>query len=263
MKIIKSLQNHFIKDIIKLQSKSRERRKKELFLIEGQRELSLAIKSGYEIENILIEPSLFERKKTTKFEISENKIFEISKDVYKKIAYRDSTEGIVGIVKTKKIDLEFIDFKNKTPLILVLEGLEKPGNIGAILRTADAANVDAVLIANPKTDIFNPNIIRSSVGCVFTNQIGVGTSEEIYSFLQEKKINIYSATLQNSNEYYKNDYTGPSAIVLGTEASGLTNLWRNEYCRNINIPMYGKIDSMNVSVAAAILTFEAKRQRIF
>ena len=143
------------------------------------------------------------------------------------------------------------------------EGVEKPGNIGALLRTADAANVDAVFIANPKSDLYNSNIIRSSVGCVFTNQIATGTSEEIIAFLQENNVNIYAATLQNSNEYHQENYTKNSAIVVGTEATGLTDIWREAATQNINIPMQGQIDSMNVSVSAAIILFEAKRQRNF
>ena len=144
-----------------------------------------------------------------------------------------------------------------------MEALEKPGNIGAVLRTCDAAKVDAVLIANPKTDLYNPNIVRSSVGCLFTNQIATGTAEEVIDFLIGNNINFYSATLQNSTSYHTQNYTTPTALVVGTEATGLTQLWREKATQNIIIPMQGEIDSMNVSVAAAILIFEAKRQREF
>jgi TrmH family RNA methyltransferase len=145
----------------------------------------------------------------------------------------------------------------------VIEGVEKPGNIGALLRTADAAKVAAVFIANPKSDVYNPNIIRSSIGCVFTNQIATGTSEEIIAFLIENKIQLYATSLQNSNEYHKENYKGASAIAVGTEATGLTAVFKELATQNINIPMQGEIDSMNVSVAAAIVLFEAKRQRDF
>ena len=148
-------------------------------------------------------------------------------------------------------------------MILVGESLEKPGNIGAILRTADAANVDAVIIANPKSDLYNPNIVRSSVGCLFTRQIAMGTTEEVIAYLKANNINIYSATLQDSTEYHTQDFTTPTALVVGTEATGLSEKWRVESTKNIIIPMQGEIDSMNVSVAAAILLFEAKRQRGF
>ncbi len=261
MKTITSIQNGYIKDLLKLQEKSRERRKTGLFLVEGQRELSLIEKSNYETKTVLFVADFFTSDDINARFPSAEKII-ITKEVYQKLAYRETTEGIIAVVKSKDLSLNNIVFKTKTPLILVLEGLEKPGNIGAILRTADAGNIDAVFIADAKTDIYNPNIIRSSVGCVFTNQIAVATSEEIITFLQENNINIYSATLQNSNVYYKEDYTKPTAIVVGTEATGLTKIWREQATQNINIPMQGKIDSMNVSVACAIITFEALRQRL-
>jgi TrmH family RNA methyltransferase len=144
-----------------------------------------------------------------------------------------------------------------------MESIEKPGNIGAMLRTCDAAKIDAVILANSKTDLYNPNIVRSSVGCLFTNQIATATTEETIAFLKEKNIAIFGATLQNSNSYHIQDYTIPSALVVGTEATGLTQPWRDNATQNIIIPMQGEIDSMNVSVAAAILLFEAKRQRGF
>ena len=144
-----------------------------------------------------------------------------------------------------------------------MEGIEKPGNIGAMLRTCDAARIDAVILANPKTDLYNPNIVRSSVGCLFTNQIVEASTEDTIAFFKERKINFYSATLQNSTSYHTQDYTLASALVVGTEATGLSEPWRIEATQNIIIPMQGAIDSMNVSVAAAVLIFEAKRQRGF
>lgn len=263
MKQISSIQNSYIKELVKLQEKSRERKKKGVFIVEGQREISLVIKGNYTIETLLMLPEIVSDDFFQEIKGKASQIIEITKEVYQKLAYRDTTEGMIAVVKVKDFSLETISFNTPTPLIMVMEGIEKPGNIGAMLRTADAAKVDAVFIANPKSDMFNPNIIRSSVGCLFTNQIAIGTSEEIIEFLKERNINIYSATLQNSNEYHKNDYTKASALVVGTEATGLTNIWREEATQNINIPMQGEIDSMNVSVAAAILTFEAKRQREF
>ena len=263
MKQISSSQNSYIKELLKLQEKARERKKQGLFLIEGKREISLAIKGNYEFETVLFLPEIITEKEVLHlFNENINRI-EISKEVYQKLAYRDSTEGIIAIAKTKNFLLNEIEFITESPLILVAEATEKPGNIGAMLRTADAANIDAVFIANPKTDLYNQNVIRSSVGCLFTNQIAIGTSEEIIAFLKEKNINIYAATLQNSNEYYKENYTKSTAIIVGTEATGLTDIWRENATQNINIPMQGEIDSMNVSVSAAILLFEAKRQRGF
>ena len=263
MKEITSIQNSYIKELLKLQEKSREHKKKGLFIIEGKREISLAISANYEFDTILyFEDLISEQDILHLFNTNVNRIL-ISKEVYQKLAYRDSTEGIIAVTKAKDFSLENIKFETETPLILVAEGVEKPGNIGALLRTADAANVAAVFIANPKSDLYNANIIRSSVGCVFTNQIAVGSSEEIVAFLAEKKIPMYATTLQNSNEYHKENYTAATAIVVGTEATGLTTVFREQARQNINIPMQGQIDSMNVSVAAAIVLFEVKRQRAF
>jgi RNA methyltransferase, TrmH family len=263
MKEITSIQNSYIKNLLKLQEKSRERKKQGLFIIEGKREISLAIEANYEFDTILFYVDLVSEKEVLQlFNANVNRI-EISKEVYQKLAYRDSTEGIIAVTKTKDFSLQNINFNTTIPLILVAESIEKPGNVGALLRTADAANVDAVFIANPKSDLYNSNIIRSSVGCLFTNQIAVGSSEEIISFLKEHHIDVYAATLQNSNEYHQENYKKASAIVVGTEATGLSEIWRTYAKQNINIPMQGKIDSMNVSVAAAIVIFEAKRQRNF
>ena len=262
MKQITSVQNPFIKQLIQLQDKAKVRKQLGLFVIEGQREIELAIKGGYEVETVLFCPELSGKAEKLKIQIAEHLKIEISKDVYQKIAYRDSTEGIIAIAKSKPLQLS--DLKvGKNPLILVAEGLEKPGNLGALLRTADAANIDAVIIANPKSDMYNPNIVRSSVGCLFTRQIAVATSEEAIAFLKEHHINIYCATLQDSTTYHTQNYNEPTALVVGTEATGITEIWRQNATKNINIPMQGIIDSMNVSVAAAILVFEAKRQRGF
>ncbi len=259
MKQITSVQNPFIKSLIQLQEKAKARKQSGSFLIEGMREIELAIKGNYEIETILFLPELVSNNQITKF--TDNPI-EITKEVYQKLAYRDTTEGILAVAKTKSLQLADLKL-SENPLILVMEAIEKPGNIGAVLRTCDAAKIDAVIIANPKTDLYNPNIVRSSVGCLFTNQIATGSTEEVIDYLIQKNINFYSATLQNSTSYHTQNYTLPTALVVGTEATGLSELWRKKATQNIIIPMQGEIDSMNVSVAAAILIFEAKRQRGF
>ncbi|MFC7358232.1 TrmH family RNA methyltransferase [Jejudonia soesokkakensis] len=259
-KVISSLQNPLVKQLILLQNKSRERKKSGVFVVEGVREIKLALKGKFAIKTLILCPAIFSEK-IDDFSETVSEIIEITEEVYHKIAYRTSTEGILAIAKSKDVSLKNFQLKNKNPLLLIAEAPEKPGNIGALLRTADAANLDAVFIANPKTDLYNPNIIRSSVGCVFTNTIVMGTTSEIIAFLQENKIYFYAATLQNSNVYHEIDYTVPSAIVVGTEATGLSEVWRTKSTKNILIPMEGEIDSMNVSVAAGILIFEAKRQR--
>ncbi len=263
MQYISSTQNALIKKVLQLQEKSRIRKKEGLFTLEGLRELSIALRGGYNIDCVLLYEDLVKKEQIIELVNTDINIISVSKEVHQKISYRSSTEGVVAVLKSKSNALENIVFNTETPLILVAEAPEKPGNIGALLRTADAANVDAIFIANPKTDLYNPNIIRSSVGCVFTNQIATGNTEEIINFLKQQKINIYAATLQNSNHYHLEDYTKPTAIVVGTEATGLSENWRNAAKKNIIIPMQGQIDSMNVSVAAGILIFEAKRQRNF
>lgn len=262
-KLITSPQNPFIKRLLQLKEKSRERKKTKLFLLEGKRELSLAIKGGYQIETLLFFPDLFSESEAKAMEHYNVEIIEISKEVFQKLAYRGTTEGIIAVGKIKQHTLEELKLTSKNPLLLVTEAPEKPGNFGALLRTADAANIDAVIIANPKSDIYNPNIIRSSVGCVFTTEIAMASSNEVIEYLKKYNFNIFSAILQESEPYHTQDYTLPTAIVVGTEAVGLTSIWREISTQNINIPMQGVIDSMNVSVAAGILIFEAKRQRDF
>lgn len=262
MKQITSPQNPFIKSLVQLQEKAKARRQSGTFLIEGQREIQLARKGGYEIETILFLPEMLGETEVKSLAGRQAEIIEISREVYQKLAYRDTTEGIIAVAKTKSLGLEDLELGDN-PLILVAEAPEKPGNIGAMLRTADAANLDAVIIADPKSDMYNPNIVRSGVGCLFTNQVATGTTDEVIEFLTSRKINIYCATLQDSTYYHTQDYTTPTALVVGTEATGLSKAWRDASTKNIIIPMQGEIDSMNVSVAAAILIFEAKRQRGF
>ncbi len=262
IKKIESAQNPLIKSILQLQEKSRNRKKEGLFIIEGVREIELAQAGKYQLETILFCSDILGFDQVAPFVTPTTTCIAISKDIYQKLAYRDSTEGILALAKVKTHALSELKLP-PNPLILVAEATEKPGNIGAMLRTADAAHIDAVIIANPKTDLYNPNIIRSSVGCLFTNQIAVGTTEEVIAFLKAQGVHTYAATLQNSCSYHTQDYTTPTAFIVGTESTGLTAPWRESSTQNIIIPMSGTIDSMNVSVAASILLFEAKRQRNF
>jgi TrmH family RNA methyltransferase len=258
-KIISSIQNPQIKQLVKLQEKSRERKKTSLFILEGKRELQLAIEGNYTIIKLFYVADMIDIESISNPINSE--IIKVSLAVYKKIAYRESTEGIICIAKSKNHELNTLNLPN-FPLVLVAEAPEKPGNIGAILRTADAAGIDAVIIANPKSDLYNPNIIRSSVGCIFTNQIAIGTTEQVITFLKKQNISIFTAVLKENAAYYNlQDFTKATAIVVGTEATGLSEQWIQVSDKNIIIPMLGKIDSMNVSVAAGILIYEAVRQR--
>lgn len=262
MKQITSPQNSYIKSLLQLQEKAKARRQSGTFLIEGQREIQLARKGGYEIVSVLFVPEMITETDVKNLAGRQTEFIELSREAYQKLAYRDTTEGIIAVAKSKRLELGDLQLTDNA-LILVAESPEKPGNIGALLRTADAAGVDAVIIAEPKGDLYNPNIVRSSVGCLFTNTIATGSTDEVISFLKERNINIYCATLQDSTSYHTQNFTTPTALVVGTEATGLSTAWREASTQNIIIPMSGEIDSMNVSVAAAILIFEAKRQRGF
>ena len=260
---ITSLQNSRIKFLSSLQEKSRIRKKERKFLVEGLREISLAIKGGFQLSEIYFCDDIISLEDLKDNNLLSYNPTTISKEVYQKLAYRSSTEGVLAVFQSKDLKIYDLNISKPDPLILIAQSIEKPGNLGALLRTADAANVDAVIIADPLTDMYNPNLIRSSVGCIFTNTVVTDSSENIISYLKEHRINIYGAALQASVDYHTIDYTSSSAIVVGTEATGLSDIWLNASTKNIKIPMQGDIDSMNVSVAAGILIFEAKRQRNF
>ena len=270
--IITSGQNPKIKALLELQEKSRARREKGLFVVEGQRELDHCIAAGFVPDTIFICPEIYSCHPERRPELAEGrsegssfagegyKVFHVSKNVYEKIAYREGTEGIIAEMKYKDRRLEDIKL-SENPLIVVLESVEKPGNLGAVLRSADAAGADAVIICDPLTDLYNPNLIRASIGAIFSRQVAAATSEETISWLKANNIQILTAQLQDSSLYYDTPMTGPTAIVMGTESTGLTDIWRKAADKHIRIPMLGALDSLNVSVSAAILLFEAVRQR--
>jgi TrmH family RNA methyltransferase len=258
---IQSAQNTRIKNLKKLE-KSSERKEQGVFLIEGLRELCLAVRAGYELEELfLCEELLTQSEEYNLSEVSENTpIILLSKEAYSAVAYRETTEGILATAKPKEHGLQNLELKENA-LVLVIEAVEKPGNLGAMLRTCDAAAVDAVIVCDARTDVYNPNVVRSSIGCIFTNQIGVGTTEEVIHFLKEKKVKTYAAELTAEKFYFEQDLKEATAIVVGTEATGLSEEWIHAAEERIKIPMLGTIDSLNVSVSAAVLLFEARRQR--
>ena len=184
----------------------------------------------------------------------------VSASLYERIAYRGSTEGVIALVRSRSLTLADLQL-GEAPLVMVLERVEKPGNLGAVLRSADAAGVDAVIVCDPLTDLYNPNLIRSSIGAVFTVPCVACSSDECIAWLKDNDISILTAQLQDSSLYYDTNMTGPTAIVMGTEATGLTEAWRQAADAHIRIPMLGRLDSLNVSVSAAILLYEAVRQR--
>ena len=251
---ITSIQNPKIKLLVALQQKSSERRKAGLFVVEGQQELQHCMDAGYEIDTVFFCPELGAEAPDGV------RSFAVTRAIYEKIAYRGSTEGMIAEVRTKILHLADLNLPDQ-PLIVILESIEKPGNLGAVLRSADASNVDAVIVCDPLTDLYNPNLIRSSVGAAFTVPCVACSSQECISFLKQRNIKILTAQLQDSHLYYDTDMTCGTAIVMGTEHDGLTDQWRKAADAHIRIPMLGKIDSLNVSVSAAILMFEAVRQR--
>ena len=277
MEQITSLQNPKIKQLLLLQQKSSERRKTGLFVVEGQQELQHCLEAGYEVDTVFWCPAVLPpdnpaaQSPTAKPsgtlspavlppEAGAARCFQVSPDVYAKVAYRGTTEGVIAEVRCKSLRLEDL-LLGEHPLIVVLESVEKPGNLGAILRSADASGVDAVVVCDPLTDLYNPNLIRSSVGAAFTVPCVACSSADCIAFLKQRGIKILTAQLQDSHLYYDTDMTCGTAIVMGTEHDGLTDQWRQAADAHIRIPMLGQIDSLNVSVSAAILMFEAVRQR--
>ncbi len=257
--MISSTQNPKIKHLLLLQQKSSQRKAEGLFVVEGRREVEHCLSAGFTLRTAFVceeiggsdlpQPSL-----------KRGELERVSPNVYERIAYRGGTEGIVAVVEERRLGLRDLKL-SASPLIVVLESVEKPGNLGAVLRSADAAGADAVVVCDPLTDLYNPNLIRSAVGAAFTVPCVACSTEECIAFFKERGIRILTAQLQDSKLYYDTPMAGPTAIVMGTEATGLTDEWRKAADAHIRIPMLGQLDSLNVSVSAAILLFEAVRQR--
>lgn len=254
--MITSKTNPKIKNIIKLE-KASERREQNRILIEGRREIERAVACGFEVDTLFICQDIAKDGAA----ITARSVEEVSLEVFEKIAYREGSDGLLAVAIPKYADLQQFKPKRKNPLIIVLETVEKPGNLGAVMRTADAAGVDAVIIADPRTDLYNPNAIRASVGCIFSVPLFACSSEECIKWLKDNKITIYCTYLKASIDYLDADFKKASAIVMGTEATGISQQWVDAADQNIIIPMNGIADSLNVSVTTAIVTFEAIRQR--
>lgn len=283
---ITSAQNRKVKELLTLVEKSKARSAAGLFVVEGQRELGHCLDAGFIPETLFIcgdvmavQNNAVNGAKTGHLaENIEGKdgldaliakaealnprlgVVQIPAFLYEKVAYRGSTEGIIAEVHSVPRALENLRLGER-PLVMVLESVEKPGNLGAVLRSADAAGADAVIVCDPLTDIWNPNLIRSSVGAVFSVPVAVCTSADAIAFLKKRGIRILTAQLQDSEWYYDTDMTGATALVMGTESTGLTQAWRDSADAHIKIPMLGRLDSLNVSVSAAVLLYEAVRQR--
>lgn len=266
MKLLSSASNPLIKKILHLQEKSKVRKEENLFVIDGWKETQMALENEYEIKMILCAQDTANSLPFSEIASvlnafhSEAEIIQVSAVVFDKIAVRGNTTKVVAIAQQKEHALNQIKL-SKNPIILVLDAVEKPGNLGAILRVADAGNVDAVLCCSIATDIYNSNVIRSSVGCIFSQKIAVADKKAVFHFLKENNISVYTTSLKSSKNYLEIDYKKPSAFIFGTEAVGVDAFWETHSTQNIIIPMRGQNDSLNVSNSAAIVLFEALRQR--
>lgn len=262
---ITSLQNKRIKELVALGEKSRLRREMMAFTVEGRREVSRCLAAGYQVLELYWCPDLISEQELGQMlagnEAASPEIFEVSQAVYSKIAYREGTEGVVAVVRCKEHTLDSLQV-GENPLVVVLESVEKPGNLGAILRTADAAGVSAVIVCDPLCDLYNPNLLRASTGGIFTVPVAVCSSEEAVAWLKARSVQILTAQLQDSHPYYDIDFVRGTAVVFGTEATGLSDYWRAQADEHVIIPMLGRLDSLNVATSVAILCYEAVRQRI-
>ena len=252
---IESLQNEKIKNLNRLITDNRFRKKSGVFVVEGKQENERALQFGFENIEFYICENIFG------INHPEGKIHYVSSQVYEKLAYRGTSEGIVGIYKTKEFNLnEFSPEENAS--VIVVESVEKPGNLGAILRSCEAFGIDALIVTDTKVDFYNPNVLRSSVGCFFGMNVFSASNEETLAFLQKNNFKIYTTFMDESAEdLYQKNFTEKSALFFGTEHSGLSDFWLNKG-ENILIPMAGTIDSLNLSNAVAIACYEILRQKL-
>jgi TrmH family RNA methyltransferase len=262
--IITSTQNPRVKALAKL-AKRRERDEAGLFIIEGPRPVERAFAKGIEFPDVYICPEFFgstgsEPELVQKFSAAGVPVIQLSKEAFQKAAYREHPEGILAVAKQWQTSLSSLQLSDN-PFLIVLEAVEKPGNLGAILRTADAVSADGVIIADAATDIYNPNVVRASTGTLFSVPIAVTNTTEAIEFLRHKGIRTVAATPHTETNYSTADLTGPIAIVMGSEDEGLTDAWLKACDVSVKLPMLGVADSLNVSATTVVLAYEALRQR--
>ena len=253
---ISSLQNPKIKYIVKLREDKRQRQRDGLMLVEGHDELTLAIGSGLKPQFILTAPEL----DPVPMDVSQSDTTTVTRTVFEKVSYRDNPDGWLGIFPIPKISLQDLKL-SESPLVIVAESVEKPGNLGAILRTADAAKVDALLVCDPRVDAWNPNAVRASRGAVFTVPTIEVDSSSALTWLKSKGMRVLAATPSAEVLYTDVDLKTSIAIAVGTEDKGLTEFWMKNADIKVKIPMMGRVNSLNVSIATALITYEAVRQR--
>ncbi len=259
---ISSLQNSGIKRVVRLRTK-KSREARGLTIVEGNREVRQALAAGLRFHSVYIcREGVYrcDEELVKALEAGRVKVYDTGCSVFGKMCYGDRTEGVLGLVEQPTLTLEQLKL-GAAPLVVVMESVEKPGNLGAVLRTCDAAGVEALLVCDEKTDIYNPNVIRASLGAVFAVPMVSCTSKEALEFLRARGIRTFAAVVQATEDYFNKDMSGPCAIILGSEQGGLGDLWRRNCDEQARIPMLGKVDSLNVSVSAAVMIYESLRQR--
>lgn len=261
--IITSLQNPRVKRAMRLRDR-RHRDKQGRILIDGLRELERAVDAGVTLLEVFVYAPGCQgpdaQRTLAKLADRRVEILEVSQPVFERLAFGQRAEGVLGVAARRQTTLADLRLP-ETPLLAVLEGVEKPGNVGAVIRTADSAGLSALIAADARTDLYNPNTIRASLGTVFTFPVVAATTAQTLAWLREQHLAIYAARVDGSVLHTQVDYRRPAAIVLGSEAEGLRDVWQGDDVTAIRIPMRGTADSLNVSTAAAVLFYEALRQR--
>ncbi len=262
-KTITSLHNQRVKDAIKLRD-HRQRVKQGRFVIDGAREILRALHGQVPLDECFVCEaqcqSADSQQLLSRLRDTTATLWHVTPEVMAKLAFGERSEGVIAVAPTPRRTLADLSLADDA-LVAVIEGVEKPGNVGAILRSADAAGVSAVIAADPRVDLYNPNCIRASLGVVFTLPVCHATSAETLDWLQRRKARVFAARVDATLSYSSADYRGSAAIVLGSEAEGLSSVWRGEGIVPIQLPMRGTADSLNVSATAAVLFYEALRQR--
>jgi TrmH family RNA methyltransferase len=263
VEIITSLQNPRLKRLVRLRDR-RPRDEEKAFLVEGYREVRRALERNVTLDELYFSRDWFlgenEPALLAQAEAAGAKLFELSKEAFAKVAYRERPDGILAVAPQWSRTLADLRL-SPTPFILVVEAIEKPGNLGTILRSADAAGCDAVIVCDPVTDLFNPNVVRASTGVLFSVPCVVGESKVVHAWLKERGIRTVATTPAASALYSDSDLRGPLAVVMGSEQYGLSEFWLKNADLPVRIPMAGQADSLNVAMAALITLFEAVRQR--
>ena len=258
-----STANERVKAVVRLRDR-RERERTGLTVVDGAREIRRAIEAGVGISEVFVhEPSLAGPDAQAAVELLRGRgiaVTRTSEPVMARLAFGQRAEGLVAVVQAPGTALADLVLP-PDPLVVVVEGVEKPGNLGAILRSADGAGADAVIAASPRTDLFNPNVIRASAGILFGLPLAAAPSQDVIEWLRARGVTIVAARVDAPLPYTAADLRGPLAIVLGSEAGGLTVAWTGEDVVGVHLPMLGVADSLNVSVTAAVLLYEARRQR--